>query len=248
MKYLIYIISLISLVSGCTHNWAEVYHSERQRVVSASLIDYLQETPSNLPRFHTPNFWQSPSPRQHRSTSLAGTATGLAIGIAFVPGNYDMPGMSEARKVDLMHQVKRELEYVYPSTSIQVIPQTLLRARGGFPNLTQIGKTYQLQYIALISFDQTLHAEDNELATLNWTGVGAMLLPGSQFETETMVDLSLFQLNNRRLLLHATGTDDQESASSLFSSVREVRKIRYQSFQRAFDQLLSNLNHELSRT
>jgi rhombotail lipoprotein len=244
MKYLLYIISLMIFLGGCTHNWAEIYHSESQRVVSASLMDYLQDKPNKLPKYSTPRFWQNDAPTRRSRETLQASA----IGIAFVPGNYAMPGMSEARKVELMHQVKREFEQVYSGTTIQVIPQTLIRSRGGFSNLSQVGKTYQLQYIALISFDQTLHAEDNELATLNWTGVGAMLLPGSQFQTETLVDISMFQLKDQRLLLHATGTDDQESASSLFSSVREIRRIRYHSFQRAFERLLNNLTHELSRT
>ncbi|HEY5604288.1 MAG TPA: rhombotarget lipoprotein [Gammaproteobacteria bacterium] len=261
----IFLIFLPLWASGCTQAWNDVYRSETDHHVSSSLVDYLYPDQQPVkaaqqpvrPLKDTPQFWLSgtagpaasaPDSAQlnRQQLSQSPPANALRVGLAFVPTEGEIPGLSEARKVSLLRQVHAILSRYSFIEHVEVIPQMHLRRGKGFQQLEHIAQSFQVDTVALVSYDQVIHTDDNKLAFLYLTVVGAYLVPGSEYDTQTFVDAVLVNVKSRQIVLRAVGVDNTESATTLIGSTQSKRNKRYESFERAFGDMLSGLSANTS--
>jgi rhombotail lipoprotein len=87
--------------------------------------------------------------------------------------------------------------------AIEVIPTTYLRAGGGFDNLQQAARMHNVDVVTLLSYDQVQFSDSNRLSIFYWTIVGGYFVNGSQYDVNTLVDASVFDVKSRQLLFRA---------------------------------------------
>jgi rhombotail lipoprotein len=130
--------------------------------------------------------------------------------------------------------------------SIDVIPSAYLRPRGGFDNLDQVARMFNVDVIALVSYDQIRFNDTNRLAVLYWTVVGAYLIKGDQYDVQTMVDAAVFDVRSRKLLFRAPGTSQVKGSSTLAGYSKEVRGAQSDGYVQAVDQMIPQLQTQLA--
>lgn len=233
-RVIAFILAIASVtLASCTSLW-QTGSGTTRKGVSSSLVSYLY--PSG----------QQPPPYDD---SVPVLELPLRIGIAFVPpqGNFDIPGFSEATKIELLDKVRTEfLDRDYIS-DIQVIPDSYMRGTRGFSGLEQVARLYGLDIIALVSYDQVVTSDDTKSSILYWTIIGAYFIEGSRNDVQTFVDTAVFDLATRKLMIRAPGIDKTTRKSTLVESSQELRAARTQSFDRAMADMTTNLQAELDR-
>lgn len=222
----------VALVS-CTSLW-QMGGGTTRKGVSSSLVSFLYPDGEQPPPY---------------DDSVPVLTLPLRVGIAFVPptGYTDIPGLSEAVKIELLDKVRAEfLERDYIS-AIEIVPETYMRGSRGFSGLEQIARLYSLDIIALVSYDQVAAVDDTKSSILYWTIIGAYLIEGSRNDVQTFVDTAVFDIATRKLMIRAPGTDKASEKTTLVESSQELRAARTESFNRAMADMTSNLQAELDR-
>lgn len=220
-------------LASCTALWQTGSGTSRKGV-SSSLVNYLYPSGEEPPPYdETVPLLELP----------------LRVGIAFVPTTTltDIPGLSEATKIELLDKVREqfvERDYI---REIQVIPDSYMRGSRGFSGLEQVGRLYGLDIIALVSYDQVVAADDTRSSILYWTIIGAYFIEGSRNDVQTFVDTAVFDMATRKLLIRAPGIDKATQKSTLVESSQELRSARTASFDRAMGDMTTNLQAELDR-
>ena len=188
-KYFLFAIAMVAfLLTGCSTMWD--WSGGARSGTSSSLVDYLypdgQEPPDveqTIPYFELP----------------------LRVGIGFVPGQAGYGTISEATKMQLLAKVKAafiDREYI---SHIEVIPDTYLRSSSGVIGMQQVARLYDVDIMALVSYDQVAVSEENPAGLLYWTIVGAYLIKATSNEVQTFVDTAVFDVDTARLLFRAPG-------------------------------------------
>ncbi len=220
------------VVSGCASLWQEMGSTGGARQgVSSSLVDYLYPGGEQPPEF---------------DRSVPELKLPLRVGLAFVPSaSGSTPGLSEAHKAELLARVRDAFEQKEYIAKIEVIPETYLRARRGFESLEQASRLFQLDVMALVSYDQVVHTDDRASSVLYWTIVGAYIVKGSKNDVQTFVDTAILDVPTRRLLFRAPGADKITANTTLIGSTETLRENRELSFDRAMEDMSRNLALEL---
>jgi len=181
-----------------------------------------------------------------KPVSVSSLTLPLHVGLAFIPSKGNIPGLSEARKVLLLDRVKQKFQQ-YPFVSqVQIIPEMYFKSGKGIEHVAQIGKRFNLDTIALVSYDQVVHTDDNKLSLLYLTIVGAYVVNGSDFDTQTFVDTAVFDVKSRQLLFRVPGVDNAITSTTLVGSAQKKRNIRYASFEAAFNNMVAKFDDEIS--
>ena len=138
------------VATGCA-----TWFDQGRQAQRASVVDYLY--PKDEPPALAPSVPELQLP--------------LRVGIAFVPGERyaDLP---EAERERLLRRVKEAFASRPYIAAIEVIPTTYLRARGGFDNLQQAAQMFNVDVVALLSYDQVQFSDSNRLSIFYWTIVG----------------------------------------------------------------------------
>jgi rhombotail lipoprotein len=170
----------------------------------------------------------------------------VRVGIAFVPGGGRTGGLVEPAQRQLLERVKGAFTQYDYIGSIEVIPGTYLRARGGFDNLDQVARMFNVDVIALVSYDQVRFNDTSRLAVLYWTVVGAYVIKGDRYDVQTMVDAAVFDVRSRKLLFRAPGTSQVKGSSTMVGYGEKIRGAQADGFAQAVDQLIPNLQAELA--
>ncbi len=168
----------------------------------------------------------------------------LRVGIAFVPGERaaDLP---EAERERLLRKVKDAFASRPYIAAIEVIPTTYLRARGGFDNLQQAAQMFNVDVMALLSYDQVQFSDSNRLSVFYWTIVGGYFVNGSQYDMNTLVDASVFDVKSRQLLFRAPGSSQIKGSSPLVKFSEASREARGEGYRQAIDTLIPQLDAQL---
>ena len=172
----------------------------------------------------------------------------MTVAIAFVPdkpGRVPAMALTEAKKTELLERVAehfRKLDYVQ---SIQIIPSAYLTARGGFENLNQIRSLYNVETIALVSYDQAQFTDEGMASILYWTIVGAYVVPGEKNSTSTMVDAVVMHIPSRKMLFRAPGVSQVKGHSTPVNLSEELRIDSEQGFNEAVNKMIVNLDVQL---
>lgn len=170
------------------------------------------------------------------------------IGVAFVPDtaapDFRLP---EAERQALAGRV-RDAFAVYPFVrEIEIVPSLYLEPGGGFANLDRVAAMLRVDVVALVSYDQVQHAGANKWSFLYWTGVGAYVVEGDAYDVLTAVEVAVFDIRSRRMLMHAAGTSTFKGEATMVNFGERAREARTRGFGTAVQQAIDNLHIEVKR-
>lgn len=219
----------VLLLTSC----ASYLGQDGRRGVSSSLVDYL--------------YPDGQVPPKHEETTPH-LELPLTVGLAFVPPQEGASFMlPEAKKTELLEEVKEKfagLEYV---KEIVIVPETYLRSSRGFEGVGQIARLYGLDVVALVSYDQVAVTAETKSSVLYWTIVGAYFIKGNQNQATTFVDTAVFDVDSRKMLFRAPGVSDTQKSSTLVEVDQANRETREKGFELAMADMSNNLAAELDR-
>jgi rhombotail lipoprotein len=197
-----------------------------------SLIDYL------YPNVQTPQ-------EEPVAPAAAGVTLPAKVGIAFAPDQVAL--LSERDKLELLQRIKAEFAKYPQFSAIEVIPSQHLSSGGGFANLEQLRRMYGIDLAALVSYDQMQNTDQGFMSISYWTVVGMYIVEGEKNDTNTMMDLSLFHIPSRKMLLHAAGTSQVKESATIINLSEQLRSDSLSGFSQATNNLISNLREELEK-
>jgi rhombotail lipoprotein len=216
------------LLTAC----ASLFGSGGRQGVSSSLVDYL------YPQGEVPPKQEGVIPHLQLP---------LAVGLAFVPSqSSNTQVLSEAQRMKLLNDVKKSFHGRDFIREIAVIPDAYLRSGRGFDALEQTARLYDLDVMALVSYDQVAHSAETTSSFLYWTIVGAYLVEGNKNDVQTFVDTAVFDVATRKLLFRAPGVNEFKSSSTLVDVERDVRAAQQKGFELAMADMTVNLDKELA--
>jgi len=228
-KRILTAILLLPLISGCASLWYGAGYEKTREGASSSLVDYL------YPKGEVPPAVDEQMPFLNLP---------IRVGIAFVP-SPSSEDISAAEKQDLLERVAvafRDRDYVQ---SIEAIPDTYMRSARGVHGMKQVATLYDVDVMALVSYDQISFSGERDSALLYWTIVGTLMIKGNTNEVQTMIDTAVFDVSTTKLLFRAPGTHNGQRNSTLMEKKRELRKLRSAGFVAATDDMIGNLDTEL---
>jgi rhombotail lipoprotein len=219
------LVLAIGSLSGCAA-WVK----QRQEHRAASVVDYLFPEATQAPQIEVATTTLRPP---------------IRVGIAFVPGGQWDAGISEATKMELLERVKAAFAQYSYIGSIEVIPSNYLRARGGFDNLDQVAHLFNVEVVALLSYDQLQFNDTNSFAVLYWTIVGAYVIHGDKYDVQTLIDATVFDVASRKMLFRAPGSSRVKGSASMASFTERSRRAQSNGYSAAVDELIPQLQHAL---
>jgi rhombotail lipoprotein len=220
-------VSVLTL-AGCAA-WFGASHQTHR---NANAVDYLY-----------PDAKQPPNMQE----SITTLRPPVRVGIAFAPDSNPLgAGIPEQEKMHLLDQVKAAFAQYEFIGRIEVIPSSYLRPRGGFDNLEQAARMFDVEVVALLSYDQVQFADTNSLAVLYWTIVGAYIIHGDQYDVQTLVDASVFDVASRKLLFRAPGTSVVKGSASMAGFSEQSRQAQVEGYRKAVAELIPALKTSLS--
>ncbi len=172
----------------------------------------------------------------------------LRVGLAFLPSqpSYGATPLEEAQKQELLERIRQRFSSRKFVSEIVLIPDYYLANSKGFAGLDGVQRLYNVDLMALVSYDQVTHKDDNKLSLGYLTIVGAYILPGTSHDTATLVDLAVVDPKTRSLVLRAGGTNTREGTSTLVNVDREARKSSVSGFNEATNQMIGNFDTALA--
>jgi len=219
-------VGMLALLSSCAAGFWSQSYSQRE---ASSVVDYLY--PKGEPVV--------PDMVTHLTLPVK-------VGIAFAPEGGRGSVLSEEKKLELLGQVKTVFEKYPYIQKIDVIPSSYLRPGGGFENLSQIGRMFGVDVVAMVSYDQIQFDDPNALSFLYWSIAGAYVIKGDQHDTQTMVDTSVFDINSRKLLFRAPGVSAIKGTATAVAYHEVAREARSKGYEDAVQQMIPNLEKELA--
>lgn len=117
--------------------------------------------------------------------------------------------------------------------SITVKLSDYFRQQGSFDNLNQIKHMFNIDVIALVSYDQTSYTDKGFALIAYWTIVGAYIIPAEENSTHTMLDAVLYDIDSRKLLFRTTGGSSVSSKSTLLGLEEQTREDAIEGFEQA---------------
>ncbi|RYV02717.1 rhombotarget lipoprotein [Shewanella sp. OPT22] len=227
MKKGILLFSFAFMLAGC----ADLIHNSRSKnTVSSSLISFLYPT-AEVPPKEIP--------------SIPVLTLPIKVGIAFVPSKRDH--INNQEQVTLLNKVKASFEQYEYIDKVEVIPSVYLDAVGGFNTLEQVSRLYDVDVMALVSYDQLRQSYDNPASLLYWSIVGLYVIPGNSNTVQTFVDTAVFDIKSRKMLFRAPGIHKSESISTAVGSKKKMHDESLAGFEAAVTNMIPNLDNELSR-
>ena len=223
------LIAFILLASGLVVGCASWVSPGAARQVG-SVVDYLYPDAKEAPKMAFETTYLRPPVR---------------VGLAFVPSVGSSGNLSEVEKTKLLERVKASFLKHEFIGEIQVIPSSYLRARGGFTNLEQAARMFNVEVMALVSYDQVQFNDTNALAVLYWTIVGAYVIQGDRYDIQTLVDASVFDVNTKKLLFRAPGQSQVKGSASMSGFNEKSREARTEGYNLAVDALIPQLQSSL---
>ncbi len=229
-KHLLGIALCLPLLGGCSF-WLTGENLETRTGSSSSLVNYLY-----------PNGERPPA----RDDQLPRLELPLRVGIAFVPGNNReiLAGAEQQALLERVADTFRERPFI---TGIDVIPTQYLQNARGVMGMQQVAALFDVDVVALVSYDQLVLSSERDSSLLYWTIVGTMIFKGNSNEVQTLIDTAVFDVGSGKLLMRAPGTHRVQKNSTLVDRDREQRDMQTTSFDAAAEQMAANLDTELER-
>jgi len=195
-----------------------------------------------------------PSDNEHVDVATIPTLSlPLRVGIAFVPennrdGHYYSSSdeqFSEQQKLALMQQVSTNFTKYPFVQSIELIPAAYVTPKGGFQNVDQLKRMFNVDVIVLLSYDQVQFTDRGLLSITYWTVVGAWVVRGEKNDTQTMVDAVVYDIDSRKLLFRAPGTSIVKASATPIGLSGQLRLDSAEGLNVAATNLVANLQQQL---
>jgi rhombotail lipoprotein len=225
------LIAIAIIAAGCAQ-----FTSQRTRHRANSLYKFLY--PAGSEHIDTP--------------SIPTLNLPLRVGVAFVPSENkdgyraDDVEFSEAHKAALLKDVSDKFKSYAFVKNIEIIPTAYLTQGGGFANLDQLRTMYNLDVMALLSYDQAQFTDEGLLSLTYWTIVGAYVIPGEKNDTRTMLDAAVYDIASRKLLFRAPGISAVQNSSTFVNQTKELRNSSEEGFAKAATNLVAELKVQLA--
>lgn len=184
----------------------------------------------------------------------------LRMGIAFVPAasksrssssipwvEVNSNALTENHKVQILNQIAAHFTAQPFVEHIEIIPSAYLNAGGSFANLDQLKAMFDIDVIALVSYDQVQFTDDSKLSLSYWTLVGAYLVAGQKNDSNTLMDTAVYAIDSRKLLFRAPGTSQIKSRATPVNLQEELRQDSLQGFLQASNNMTINLELQLDQ-
>lgn len=172
----------------------------------------------------------------------------VTVGLAFVPSeNWHRDGIHSKDQIELLDKVKNSfLKYEYIDR-IEVIPDAYLKGGKGFLTIEQVARLYDVDVMALVSYDQVSQSLENNAALLYWTIVGMYVIPGNENTVQTFVDTAVFDVKSKKMLFRAPGINKLTKRTTAIGIDNALLEKSLQSFDHAVADMTVNLEAELAR-
>jgi rhombotail lipoprotein len=204
-----------------------------KKTQSSSLMDFL---------------YPNKESRTEHKQEIPVLALPVKVGLAFVPSeDWQSNGMHGKDQVELLEKVKQQfLKYDYIDR-IEIIPSTYLNGGEGFTTLEQVGRLYDVDVMALVSYDQVTQSLENNAALLYWTIVGMYVIPGNENSIQTFVDTAVFDIKSKKMLFRAPGINKIEKRTTAVGIDDTMTKKSLEGFGLAVADMTTNLDAELAQ-
>lgn len=228
MKRLLVILSALLLASCAS------MISTNEKKFAGSAVDYLYPS--------------AKEPVQMVAEQTVQLKLPVRVGIAFAPSNPGrISGPTEDERLLMLEKVKEAFSKYEFIGAIEIIPSAYLQPKGGFSNLEQAARMFNVDVVALLSYDQMQFNDVNKLSMLYWTIIGAYLVHGDQYDIHTMLDASVFDVSSHKLLFRAPGVSNVKGSAAMATFNEKSRAARNEGFNTALSSLIPNLQKELER-
>ncbi len=229
MKRLLIILSAL-LLASC----ASLLPTKGEKGLAGSAVDYLYPS--------------AKEPVQMVAEQTVQLKLPVRVGIAFAPSNSArISGPTEDERLLMLEKVKEAFSQYEFIGAIEIIPTAYLQPRGGFSNLEQAARMFNVDVVALLSYDQMQFNDVNKLSLLYWTIIGAYIIHGDQYDVHTMLDASVFDISSHKLLFRAPGVSNIKGSAAMATFSEKSRVARTEGFNTALSSLIPNLQKELER-
>jgi rhombotail lipoprotein len=172
----------------------------------------------------------------------------LRVGLTFLPSNgSEAPnGPDAAQKEALMQEIRQRFISRQFVAEIVVIPDYYLQGKRGFEGLEAVQRLYGVDLMALVSYDQVTHEDDNDWSLGYVTIVGAYFLKGTRHDVSTLVDLAVVDPATHSLVLRAGGVASSHGNATLVRENRELREASSRGFNEATRQMIEHFDTALT--
>ena len=224
------LVATCMLTSGCAVMCWPDCTPRRQTAQSSSLVEFLYphgQPPAgnSIPELHVP----------------------VRVGLAFLPTRGTARTLDEAHKEQLLEQIRERFASRRFISQIVIIPDYYLAGHSGFEGLAGVQRLNGVDLMALVSYDQVTHVDDNNWSLGYLTILGAYVLHGTQHDVSTLVDLAVIDAPSRSLVLRAGGTDTRHGTSTLAQEERVSRDAGVDGFTAATTQMIDHFDAALTR-
>src|SRR5579859_6835800 len=170
----------------------------------------------------------------------------LRVGLAFLPGNEAEYAPDAAHKDQLLEEIRRRFIARHFVAEIVLIPDYYLKGKQGFEGLQGVQRLYGVDLMALVSYDQVLHVDNNDWSLGYVTIVGAYVLKGTRHDVSTLIDLAVVDPATHSLVLRAGGTDTRHGNTTLIDSQRDTREATRESYDAAAERMIQHFDAALA--
>lgn len=170
----------------------------------------------------------------------------VKVGLAFVPSkDWRRNGIHAKNQIEILQRVKKSfLKYDYIDR-IEIIPSAYLKGGEGFSTLEQVGRLYDVDVMALVSYDQVTQSLENNAALLYWTIVGMYVIPGNENSIQTFVDTAVFDIKSKKMLFRAPGINKITKRTTAIGINDTISEKSLEGFSLAVRDMTTNLDAEL---
>jgi rhombotail lipoprotein len=172
----------------------------------------------------------------------------LRVGLSMLPSQtvHDV-SLTAAQKEEAMQKIRERFRSRKFVAEIVVIPDYYLASKKGFEGLQALQRLYNIDVLALISYDQVAAQTDNKWSLGYLTIVGSYVIKGSHHDVSTLVDLAVVDPTTRSLIIRAGGVDTRSDTTSLIDLDHATRTNKSDGFLAATDQLVEHFDAALTQ-
>ncbi|HWZ62450.1 MAG TPA: rhombotarget lipoprotein [Steroidobacteraceae bacterium] len=181
-----------------------------------------------------------------RDNSIPELHVPLRVGLAFLPPHAGVAGPDAAQREQLLERIRARFSSRRFVSEIVVIPDYYLSSQRGFSGLEAVQRLYSIDLMALVSYDQVTHRQENGWSLGYLTIVGAYLIKGDRYDVATLLDLAVIDPATHSLVLRAGGVDTRHGSATLNDMPREFREADSSGFSAAADQLIEHFDAALT--
>ena len=213
-------------LSGCVG----MYSTGPRHYRSSTLVEYL--------------YGREPPPTQVQIPELQ---LPLTVGLAFLPQAGGQVAIDEVEKNAILARIRERFGSRRFVRDIVEIPGYYLSQNPGMSGLAALQRLYNMDLLALVSYDQVSQQDDNPLSLTYLSIVGGVIFPGTNQDVTTVLDMAVIHPSSRSLVLRAAGMDSREGVTTALSAEPRLRQRRTAGFHAASDQMIERFDAELTR-